>query len=144
MPETKPVCRPWRRFLRLSVRGLIVLVLVIGGWLGWLVRTARTQRDAVVAIKIAGGHVAYNWEWKDGDRVLAAEPWAPRWLVSALGVGPIGRIGWIGQPSSFGAAGRAGSSRSDAAISRRSRAFCRSRRHILNEQPTFDRAWSTD
>ena len=30
--------RPWRRFLRFSVRGLIVLVLVIGAGLGWIVR----------------------------------------------------------------------------------------------------------
>ena len=45
-----PVARPWRRFLRLSVRGLIVLVLVIGAGLGWLVRSAHIQRDAVAAI----------------------------------------------------------------------------------------------
>ena len=46
-----PVARPWRRFLRFSVRGLIVLVLVIGVWLGWLVRSARIQREAVAAIR---------------------------------------------------------------------------------------------
>ena len=36
MPDqAKSVARPWRRFLRFSVRGLIVLVLVIGvGWAG--------------------------------------------------------------------------------------------------------------
>ena len=28
---------PWRRFLLFSVRGLIVLVLVIGAGLGWIV-----------------------------------------------------------------------------------------------------------
>ena len=33
-----PISRPWRRFLRFSVRGLIVVVLLIGGGLGWLVR----------------------------------------------------------------------------------------------------------
>ncbi len=32
-----PVSRTWRRFLRFSVRGLIVLVLFVGVWLGWLV-----------------------------------------------------------------------------------------------------------
>jgi hypothetical protein len=31
-----PVAHPWRRFVRLSVRGLIVLVLVIGAGLAWL------------------------------------------------------------------------------------------------------------
>jgi hypothetical protein len=37
-----PVSRPWRRFLRFSVRALIVLVLVVGAGLGWVVRSART------------------------------------------------------------------------------------------------------
>ena len=37
--QAKPISRHWRSFLRFSVRGLIVLVLVIGGWLGWIVRT---------------------------------------------------------------------------------------------------------
>jgi hypothetical protein len=50
--------RPWQRFLRFSVRGLIVVVLVIGVWLGWLVRSARIQREAVAAIRIAGGNVS--------------------------------------------------------------------------------------
>ena len=40
---TKPVSRPWRRFLRFSVRGLIVRVLVIG-----------------VAIERAGAWVEYD------------------------------------------------------------------------------------
>jgi hypothetical protein len=53
--ESKPVSRPWRRFLRFSVRGLIVLVLVIGVGLGWIVRRAHIQRDAVSAITKAGG-----------------------------------------------------------------------------------------
>jgi len=53
-----PVSRPWRRFLRLHVRGLIVLVLLIGLGLGWIARDARNvriQREAVTAIKNAGG-----------------------------------------------------------------------------------------
>ena len=38
VPPSVP--RPWRRLLRFSVRGMIVLVLVVGGSLGWLVRSA--------------------------------------------------------------------------------------------------------
>ena len=53
--QAKPVSRPWRRFLRFSVRGMIVLVLVIGGWLGWIVRSARIQREAVAAIEKSAG-----------------------------------------------------------------------------------------
>jgi Leucine Rich Repeat (LRR) protein len=61
MPDqAKPVSRPWRRFLRLSVRGLIVLVLVIGAGLGWIARQAHVQCDAVEAIKKAGGRAYYD------------------------------------------------------------------------------------
>ena len=64
MPEA-PVARPWQRFLRLTVRGLIVLVLLIGAGLGWLVRSARIQREAVAAIETAEGEVSYDWGRKD-------------------------------------------------------------------------------
>jgi hypothetical protein len=43
------------------MRGLIVLVLVIGGGLGWVVREAHMQRDAVAAVVKAGGTVLYDW-----------------------------------------------------------------------------------
>ncbi len=56
------VLHPWGSSLRFSVRGLIVVVLVIGGWMGWMVRCARIQREAVAAIKKAGGGVCYDWE----------------------------------------------------------------------------------
>ena len=49
-----PVARPWRKCLRFSVRGLIVVVLLVGGWFGWEVRSARIQREAVAAITKAG------------------------------------------------------------------------------------------
>ena len=58
----KPVSRPWRRFLRLSVRGMIGIVIVISAGLGWVVRSAHIQRDAVAAIASAGGTVKYEWE----------------------------------------------------------------------------------
>jgi hypothetical protein len=60
-----PVSHPWRRLLRFSVRGLIVLVLVIGAGLGWVVRSARIQREAVAAIKSAGGGVTYHHQIGD-------------------------------------------------------------------------------
>ena len=41
--KPKPLSRPWWNYLRFSVRGLIVLVLVIGVGLGWLVRSAQSS-----------------------------------------------------------------------------------------------------
>ena len=92
MPEHKPVSHPWRRFLRFSVRGLIVLVIAIGGGLGWLVRSARIQREAVATICDAGGSVLYDWEWSDGDYTKRREPWAPGWLVELIGVDYFGHV----------------------------------------------------
>jgi hypothetical protein len=59
--RAETVSRPWRRILRFSARGLIVIVLMAGVWLGWIVESARTQRETVAAIKSAGGAVCYDW-----------------------------------------------------------------------------------
>ncbi len=75
--------RSWRRYLRFSVRSLIVLVLVIGCWLGWLVRSARIQREAVAEIRAAGGEVWYDWEWKDGKADPGTKSLDARWLAKA-------------------------------------------------------------
>ena len=64
-----PVSRPWRRFLRFSVRGLIVLVLVVGAWGGWIVRGARVEREAVTVIEKAGGKVRPDVRKLSGLRV---------------------------------------------------------------------------
>jgi Leucine-rich repeat (LRR) protein len=63
-----------RRFRRISVRGLIVLVLMIGAGLGWIVRRAHFQRDAVRAVLKAGGQVDYdlNYDRYPADGVF---PW---------------------------------------------------------------------
>jgi hypothetical protein len=71
--------RPWRRFVRLSLRGLIVMVLLIGLGLGWLVRSVRIQREAVAGITAAGGGVQYGRE--SSNRI-----WAPAWLVNLVGI----------------------------------------------------------
>jgi hypothetical protein len=86
LDQGNSIRRPWRKFLRFGVRGLIVLVLVIGVWLGWLVRVARIQRGAVAAIQKAGGNVGYDWEWNNGASISGGKPWGPRWLVDLIGV----------------------------------------------------------
>jgi hypothetical protein len=76
--QSHPIPHPRRRYLRFSVRGLIVLALVIAAGLGWVVRQAHIQRDAVAAIKKAGGWVQYDWEWTGGIVNPAGGLWAPR------------------------------------------------------------------
>ena len=84
--------RPWRRFLRVSVRGAIVVVLLCGIWLGWLVRTARVQRDAVRAITAAGGLVRYNWGWKKANPTMVIKRADPGWLADLIGVDYVGHV----------------------------------------------------
>jgi hypothetical protein len=78
-------CRTWRGMLRFSLRALVVLILVIGAGLGWIVRSARIQRDAVAAIRRHGGSVLYDGE--GGSRVyFDGRQFAPNWLVDHVGV----------------------------------------------------------
>jgi hypothetical protein len=86
--------KPWWRRLafRLSVRTLLVLVLLIGGGLGWLGHRARVQRKAVEVIEAAGGRVGYDWAI--GGGYLAGGTKMPRWkwLVDAFGVDYLGNV----------------------------------------------------
>ena len=49
--DTPKKHRWWNR-LRISLGAFLTLVLVIGGWLGWIVHSGRIQRDAVAAIGV--------------------------------------------------------------------------------------------
>ena len=82
----KRVTRRWRRYLRLSMRTFIVVVLLVGGWLGWIVRTARIQREEVAAITRRGGVVEYDSGWTDNQTLQPQDPGALDRLVSAIGV----------------------------------------------------------
>jgi hypothetical protein len=52
----------WRRPIspRLTVGRLMLLVLVVGGGLGWTINAVHVQRRAVLAIQGGGGVVGYN------------------------------------------------------------------------------------
>jgi hypothetical protein len=78
------------------VRGLIVFVIVVGAGLGWIVREAHVQRDAVAAIRIAGGTVQYDWEWRDGMAIPRGKPPAPRWLIDLIGDDYFGHVTVVG------------------------------------------------
>ncbi len=82
----------------MSIASLITLVLVLGLWLGWFVRSARFQRDAVAAITKAKGEVLYDWECRNGHWIPHGTPWAPRWLVDAIGVDHFGNVVYVRIP----------------------------------------------
>ncbi len=73
---------------------LMVLVLIVGGGLGWFVRQFHEQRDAVAAIGQAGGRVVYDWDWGTAARRRASgglSRWQG-WLINRLGPDSVGTI----------------------------------------------------
>ena len=54
------VAKPKRRWLRFSLRTLLLLTAVIAAWFGWQVNKAQKQKAAVAAVEAAGGTVEYQ------------------------------------------------------------------------------------
>ncbi len=84
--------RRWRRYLRLNVRTASLLVLAIGGGLGWLVNSARLQREAVAEIERADGAVLYKEAWIYSARQNLADSVWRKWIVDTLGVDYFGHV----------------------------------------------------
>ena len=64
----------------------MILVLVVGGVLGWKARRASIQRRAVAVVKVAGGTLLYDYQAPpDRGFQMVASPWAPRWLRQLFG-----------------------------------------------------------
>ncbi|HEV3167589.1 MAG TPA: hypothetical protein VGZ22_26530 [Isosphaeraceae bacterium] len=72
---------------------LMLVVLVVGGGLGWICYRARVQREAVAAIEAAGGEVMFDWHFEDGFLSAGTLSWRkkvggePGWLRRHLGPG---------------------------------------------------------
>ena len=90
--------RRLKKLARFSLRGMIVLVLVIGGGLGWLVQSARIQHAAVTAVTSVGGSVMYDWEWttrssyKSGAAYTGSTSWVPKWVTDRVGTDYFGHV----------------------------------------------------
>jgi hypothetical protein len=93
--------QPSSRWKTISLRGLLLVILVIASWLGWIVNKARQQRETVAALQKIGGFVHYDWEFVNGPVKVpqgyslwmpswgkftpGKKPWAPDWLRRAMG-----------------------------------------------------------
>ncbi len=85
--QAKISLRPWLKILQFSVRGLLFLVLVIGLWLGWLVRGARMQRESVHTILSTGGSVTYTHGYLQGRAA-----WMTGLLEQSVGIDFFGHV----------------------------------------------------
>jgi len=81
-----------RRRFGLSLRALMLVVLLLGGGLGWLAYRARVQRQAVAAIEAAGGKVIYRWLFGGGKDSSPTRSVRWKWLVDAVGPDYLGTV----------------------------------------------------
>ncbi|WP_406699508.1 hypothetical protein V5E97_11650 [Singulisphaera sp. Ch08] len=104
----RPVGLVGRRLCRtrLSLRVLMILVLAIGTGFGWIVRTARDQRDAVAAIRSVNGSVIYDIDWRNATSNPYLSSWSPlqlydgkigdhtwlKWVVDRIGIDYFGNV----------------------------------------------------
>ena len=79
--------KPKRRFLRFTLRSLLLLMQIVCLALGWKVEKARKQREAVNWVQECGEHVFYDYELDDArKRVPNPQPPGPKWLRELLGI----------------------------------------------------------
>jgi hypothetical protein len=71
--------------LRFSLRTALLATTVLCIWLGWQLQAAKRQKQAVERIRAAGGWVAYDYAWKDGDWIQGGKSPVPQWLTSIAG-----------------------------------------------------------
>jgi hypothetical protein len=77
--------KPWYRWVRLSLRAVMLIILAFAVWLSLAVNRARQQRAAVEAITKHGGWVHYDHDYVNGKFVSGRQPWGPIWLRRSLG-----------------------------------------------------------
>src|SRR5688572_15339926 len=78
--------KPWRRFLRFSLCGLLVLVAVCSVLLGIAFHRAREQARAVAIIEAHCGSVMYDYNQMMTDYFdVKARSRMPEWLLESLG-----------------------------------------------------------
>jgi mRNA interferase HigB len=81
-----------RHKIRLSVRALLLLVLLIGGGLGWVVNRAQVQREAVAVIEAAGGRVGYDLPSHPQFEPVSTADRCRLWLADRLGQDVVGTV----------------------------------------------------
>ena len=84
-----------RRWLRFSLKTLLIVILLVGGLLGWIAKEmaqAERQRRAVEAIEKAGGYPFYDYQWPREEAMKGGSfgigeghPPGPQWLTNLAG-----------------------------------------------------------
>jgi len=71
----------------MSLRALMLVIVAVAGWLGWICHRARVHREAVAAIERAGGVVAFDWQLDSATAQFKPGSPSPGVLRRQLGPG---------------------------------------------------------
>lgn len=85
----------WRRWLQFSIRGLMVLVLVLGCGIACIQYRARLGREAIAAIIGSGGFVTYEDLSQPGALGNGANSSGQSWVRAVLGTKKTGDVVWV-------------------------------------------------
>jgi hypothetical protein len=106
-----------RRFFRISVRQILIVILVFACALACIVRYLRSvysQRDAVAEIRRFSGEVWYEfpwatsdtgkspWYWVTGHNYLGKQSMEPHWLLDRTGPDYFGHVTIVNYDGRFG------------------------------------------
>ncbi len=98
-----PTPKRRRRWFSISLRGLMLLILVLGGLMGWKARRASLQRRAVARIEQLKGTVVYDWQYTGYISITkpGASPSGPVWLRKILGDEYFQEVTQVALPAQF-------------------------------------------
>jgi hypothetical protein len=82
-PATNP--RGKRKYLRFSLRALLVVMSIVALWLGFRAASVIQQKSATNAIRKAGGYVTYDFQTTNDRFDWNATPPGPAWLRQLIG-----------------------------------------------------------
>jgi hypothetical protein len=77
--------RPFRRWLRFSLRTLLILITLLGIWIGVKVNQARRQKEAVEKLLTLGAEIAYDHQWMGTWYDSTMELNVPMWAQQLCG-----------------------------------------------------------
>ena len=93
MPNDR--AKPKRRFLRYSLRTMLVVVLLLSVWLGWMANKAAKQRRAVALVEELGGGVVYDYDVSSTGPKTQKAPLVPEWLRELWGIDFFSTVGAV-------------------------------------------------
>lgn len=96
MTGGSPTKKSWRRWLRFSLRTVLVILILASIWIGWVAQRARNQKVAVEWIEGFDRQPKYDFQFdKNGKFLPGAGPIVPSWFHESVGIEHFASVEWV-------------------------------------------------